>query len=138
MRYPAPDPVDLSPSTDRAPWEGTPKGPMVLPGPYSVTLSRRVEGQPEEIGSAREFVLKPLYSGGLVAQDRASVLEFQVETAELYRAVMGANRAAGELETRIKHLCKAVEDTPAATENTGRSHARTEFAYAGSSGQAWR
>jgi len=29
---------------------------------------------------------------------------------------MGANRAAGEIETRIKHLLKAVQDTPATTE----------------------
>jgi hypothetical protein len=29
---------------------------------------------------------------------------------------MGANRAAGEIDTRIKHLLQAIEDTPAATE----------------------
>ncbi len=32
MRYPAPDPVDLDPRTEFAPWEGVPQGPMVLPG----------------------------------------------------------------------------------------------------------
>ena len=116
MRYPAPDPVDLEPPSSRAPWESEPQGPMVLPGSYSVTLSQRVEGQLSDVSDAREFVLKPLYSGGLVAEDRASVLEFQAKTAELLRAVMGANRAAGEIETRIKHLMHAVEDTPTATE----------------------
>jgi photosystem II stability/assembly factor-like uncharacterized protein len=116
MRYPAPDPVDLDPPASRAPWEGEPQGPMVLPGTYSVTLSQRVEGQFSNIGDTREFVLKPLFSGGLVAEDRASVLEFQAKTAELLRAVMGANRAAGEIDTRIKHLLQAIEDTPAATE----------------------
>ena len=116
MRYPAPDPVDLDPPATRAPWEGEPKGPMVLPGTYSVTLSQRMEGQLSDFGNVREFVLKPLYSGGLVAEDRASVLEFQAKTAELLRAVMGANRAAAEIETRIKHLLQAVEDTPGATE----------------------
>mgnify|MGYP001815595296 FL=1 len=115
MRYPAPDPVDLDPPATRAPWEGEPQGPMVLPGTYSVTLSQRLEGQLSDFG-VREFVLKPLYSGGLVAEDRASVLEFQAKTAELLRAVMGANRAAAEIETRIKHLLQAVEDTPGATE----------------------
>ncbi|MFC1688914.1 glycosyl hydrolase [Pseudomonadota bacterium] len=116
MRFPAPDPVNLKPSTDRAPWEGTPQGPMVLPGTYSVSLSRRVEGRLEQLGEAREFVLKPLYTGGLVAEDRVAVLDFQAETAELYRAVLGANRAADEIETRVEHLLKAVQDTPAATE----------------------
>jgi photosystem II stability/assembly factor-like uncharacterized protein len=116
MRYAAPDPVDLKPSKNRAPWEGTPQGPMVLPGTYSVTLAKRVEGTLQEIGSPREFALKPLFTGGLVADDRTSVLEFQQQTADLYRAVLGANRAAGEIEERIKHLYKAVENTPGATE----------------------
>jgi hypothetical protein len=115
MRYPAPDPVDLDPPTERAPWEGTPQGPMVLPGRYSVVLSRRVEGIPEEIAGPQTFDLKPLFTGGLVADDREAVLQFQSETAELYRAVMGANQAAGEIETRIEHLMKAVEDTPSAS-----------------------
>jgi photosystem II stability/assembly factor-like uncharacterized protein len=115
MRYPAPDPVDLDPPASRAPWEGEPQGPMVLPGTYSVTLSQRVEGRLSDIGNAREFELKPLYSGGLVTEDRASLLEFQAKTAELLRAVMGANRAAGEIETRITHLLQAVEDTAADT-----------------------
>jgi len=47
-----------------------------------------------------------------VADDREAVLQFQAETAGLYRAVMGVNRAAGEIETRIEHLMKAVEETP--------------------------
>jgi len=116
MRFPAPDPVDLQPETDRAPWEGVPLGPMVLPGQYSVTLSKRVEGKLENIAGPQSFTLKPLFSGGLVADNREDVLEFQAETAALYRAVMGADRAADEIQVRIDHLVKAVEDTPAATE----------------------
>jgi hypothetical protein len=115
MRFPAPDPVDLSPPSEMAPWESPPKGPMVLPGSYSVTLSKRMEGSLEEIAGAQTFDLKPLFSGGLVADDREAVLHFQAETAGLYRAVMGANRAAGEIETRIEHLMKAVEETPSTT-----------------------
>ena len=115
MRFPAPDPVDLSPPSEMAPWESPPKGPMVLPGSYSVTLSKRMEGSLEEIAGAQTFDLKPLFSGGLVADDREAVLQFQAETAGLYRAVMGANRAAGEIETRIEHLMKAVEETPSTT-----------------------
>jgi hypothetical protein len=85
---------------------------MVLPGRYSVTLSRRVEGSLEQISGPQTFDLKPLFTGGLVAEDREAVLQFQTESAGLYRAVMGANRAAGEIETRIEHLMKAVEETP--------------------------
>ncbi len=121
MRYPAPDPVDLDPRTDFAPWEGVPQGPMVLPGQYSVTLSKRVEGALEEISGSQTFNMKALFSGGLVAENREAVLQFEQQTAELYRAVMGANRAAGEIEDRIAHLVAAVLETPSATEQQAQA-----------------
>jgi len=116
MRYPAPDPVKLNPDPEQAPWESTPMGPMVLPGRYSVTLSKRVEGVLQDIAGPQTFALKPLHTGGLVAENREAVLEFQTQSADLYRAVMGADRAATEIQLRIDHLLVAVEETPAAVE----------------------
>ena len=116
MRYPAPNPVNLKPAGSRAPWESNPAGPMVLPGTYSVTLAQRVEGQFEEITEPQQFTLKPMFSGGLVTGDRAALLEFQQNTAGLYRAVMGTARAAGEIDTRIDHMIQAVVDTPTSDE----------------------
>jgi photosystem II stability/assembly factor-like uncharacterized protein len=116
MRYPAPDPVNLEPPTDLPPWQSPPIGPMVLPGSYSVTMSRRVEGQLEALAGPQNFALTPLFTGGLVAEDRAALLDFQTRTADLYRAVLGADKSAGEIERRIDHLLQAVEDTPAAGE----------------------
>jgi len=117
MRLPAPDPVELEADADRSPWEDEPAGPMVLPGRYTVTLSKRVEGRYEDIASPQTVLLKPLHTGGLVAEDRAGLLDFQQRTAELYRAVLGADRAAGEIESRIEHLLKAVTETPGADES---------------------
>jgi hypothetical protein len=121
MRYPAPDPINLEPSTDLAPWESPPQGPMALPGNYSVTLSKRVEGELVDITGSQSFALKPLYSGGLVAENRQAVLDFQMQTAELYRAVTGANEAADEIQNRIDHLVAAVEATPAASEEQAQA-----------------
>ena len=116
MRYPAPDPIDLSPAEDRAPWEDEPKGPMVLPGDYTVSLSKRVEGQAEDITEQMPFTLKPMFTGGLVSDNREELLAFQQKTASLYRAVMGTARAAKEINSRIDHMTQAVVDTPMATE----------------------
>jgi photosystem II stability/assembly factor-like uncharacterized protein len=116
MRYPAPDPVRLEADADRSPWEDDPAGPLVLPGRYTVSLARRVEGRYQEIAEPQTVVLKPMFSGGLVTDDRAGLLEFQQKSAELHRAVLGADRAAGEIENRIDHLLKAVAETPAAGE----------------------
>jgi photosystem II stability/assembly factor-like uncharacterized protein len=121
MRYPAPDPINLEASTDLAPWESPPQGPMALPGNYSVTLSKRVEGELVDITGSQSFVLKPLYSGGLVAENRRAVLDFQTQTAELYRAVTGANKAADEIQNRIDHMVAAVEATPEAGEEQAQA-----------------
>jgi photosystem II stability/assembly factor-like uncharacterized protein len=116
MRYPAPNPVNLKPKSGGAPWESKPKGPMVLPGDYSVTLSQRVEGEFKDVAGPQQLQLKPLFSGGLVTENRAGLLEFQQKTAELYRAVMGTARAADEIDSRIDHMIKAVSDTPGSSE----------------------
>jgi photosystem II stability/assembly factor-like uncharacterized protein len=121
MRYPAPDPINLTPKKDYAPWEGTPQGPMALPGNYSVTLSKRVQGELVEIASAQSFALKPLFTGGLVTDNRQALLDFQMQSNDLYRAIAGANRARDEIQGRIDHLLKAAVDTPSSSESHAQS-----------------
>ena len=121
MRYPAPDPVDLKPDTNFAPWESPPKGPMALPGNYSVSMSKRVNGELTEISSAQTFALKPLFEGGLVTDDRQALLDFEMQSSDLYRAIMGANKARGEIQGRIDHLLKAAADTPSSNEAQAQS-----------------
>ncbi|MDX2416511.1 MAG: hypothetical protein QNK19_03515 [Xanthomonadales bacterium] len=121
MRYPAPDPVDLDPSTDFAPWESPPKGPMALPGLYTVTMSKRVEGQLLDISPAQSFTLKPMFEGGLITDDRQALLDFEMQSSDLYRAVMGANKARDEMQARIDHLLKAAADTPSSNEEQAQA-----------------
>ena len=121
MRYPAPDPVELEPNTDFAPWAGPPQGPMAIPGQYSVTLSKRVEGESIDISAMQTFALKPMFEGGLVTDDHQALLEFEMQSDALYRAITGANRAVGEIKTRIDHLLKAASDTPASSEAQAQS-----------------
>jgi hypothetical protein len=121
MRYPAPDPVNLKPKTDYAPWASPPKGPMALPGNYNVTMSKRVQGELVDISSAQSFTLKPLFEGGLVTEDRQALLDFELQSAALYRAITGADSAAKEIQGRIDHLLKAATDTPSSSESHAQS-----------------
>jgi hypothetical protein len=121
MRYPAPDPVNLKPKNDLPPWQSPPQGPMALPGQYSVSMSKRVEGQLVEISSKQSFVLKPLFEGGLVTDDRQALLDFQMQSNDLYRAVLGADRARSEMQDRIDHLLKAAADTPSSNEKQAQA-----------------
>jgi photosystem II stability/assembly factor-like uncharacterized protein len=116
LRYPAPDPVNLSPAGDLPPWQSPSRGPLALPGTYSVTLSKRVEGQLVDLAGPETFTVNALFEGGMVAADQNAVTEFQLQTAALYRAVMGANEAADEIDNRLAHLLAAIQATPAADE----------------------
>ena len=121
MRYPAPDPVELEPSTDFAPWESPPQGPMALPGTYTVTMAKRVKGELVDLSAAQSFELKPLFEGGLVTEDRQALLDFEMQSNDLYRAIMGANEARSEMQDRIDHLLKAAADTPASSETQAQA-----------------
>jgi len=129
MRYPAPEPIDLEPASDLSPWESPPVGPLAVPGTYQLTLSQRVEGQSVELAGPVSLTLKPLFNGGTVTADQASRLAFELEAAELYRAVAGADRAADEAQVRIDHLLAAVDETAGDTSAVGQSlrNLRTEL-----------
>jgi len=120
MRYPATTPIVLEPNPNRLPWNPEPKGPLVLPGSYQVSLAKRVEGEMIEFGVSQSFVLKPMFSGGLIAGNRKAVFEFQQQAAELLRKVSGSNRKISELDNRIKYLKAAIDQTPQAGEDQAR------------------
>jgi hypothetical protein len=92
-----------------------------LPGQYTVTMSKRVEGQLVDVSTARSFTLKPLFEGGLVTSDRQALLDFEMQSNDLYRAIEGANKARSEIQSRIDHLLKAVADTPTSSEDQAQT-----------------
>ncbi|HLF30362.1 MAG TPA: hypothetical protein VI566_04960 [Xanthomonadales bacterium] len=116
LRYPAPEPINLEP-LEILPWEKPPLGALAVAGTYQVTLSKRVEGKLADLAGPQPFVLKPMFSSGLVGSDQDARLRFELEAAELYRAVAGADHAAGEVQTRIDHLKVAVDETPGDVED---------------------
>ncbi|MEM8726986.1 MAG: glycosyl hydrolase, partial [Pseudomonadota bacterium] len=113
LRYEAPDPARVNRPAPGL-FSSAPIGPMVTPGTYTVTLGKRVNGVVTPLASPQSFTVKSLENSPEIAQDREAVLAFQKETADLVRALTGANSASSEMRNRIAHLKVAVEalDTP--------------------------
>jgi photosystem II stability/assembly factor-like uncharacterized protein len=111
LRYPASVPTDLA-KHDRDPWDPEPVGPLVAPGKYRVALAERIDGKLVPMGEPQTFDAAPLGGDTLPPADRAALLAFQIKTGSLQRAVLGAVSAAGEAQSRIDHLKKALADTP--------------------------
>ena len=98
MRFPALTPVSLSKPGFKPPWWEAPKGPLVLPGTYTVELTKRIDGRVLSHGPANTIKVVALETESpLVTKDRPALLAFQQKTGRLQRAVEGAAKSMGEL-----------------------------------------
>jgi photosystem II stability/assembly factor-like uncharacterized protein len=114
LRLPPADPVELQGGGEFNPFNPGPQGPMVAPATYTVALAKVVDGVTTPLGEPQKITSEPLGLAAMAAGDAAEQLDFQRKTARLQRAVLGAVRAAGEAQTRIAHIKKALLDTPGA------------------------
>ena len=114
LRYPPASPTSLEPFPTDNPFRDPPAGPLVAPGGYTVELASRVDGAVTVLASPESFNPRPLGLATLAAEDKPALLAFQQKVARLQRAVLGADRAAGEAAERLSFLRQAIDDTPAA------------------------
>ncbi|MEE8526495.1 MAG: glycosyl hydrolase [Thermoanaerobaculia bacterium] len=114
LRYPPPDPASLTPFEPPNPFVDPQRGPMVVPGTYSVSIAKSVDSVVSPLSEPQSFTTEPLGVATLAAADKAEMLAFQKQTAELQRAVLGTVAVAGETQTRLEHVLVALADTPAA------------------------
>jgi hypothetical protein len=109
LRYPSLRPV-TSGGSGGGFFGGGGSGPYVIPGTYSASLAKMVDGVVTPLGEPQSFEVYPLDD---VATPRsAEVLAFQQQTAKLQRALLGTNAAMGEARTRIGLLRRALNATP--------------------------
>jgi photosystem II stability/assembly factor-like uncharacterized protein len=118
LRYPPVEPTQLE-TANRDPWEGSPQGPLVVPGRFTVSLSKRVAGLVTPIAEPQTFVVESLRLASLDATDRQALLAFQQKAGALQRAMMGASAAVNEALRNVQFMKKALADTPKADAKTG-------------------
>ena len=87
---------------------GAHNGPYIIPGNYTVSLATFQDGMVTEFGAPQTFEVYMLDQ----VQRSPEVLAFQQEVQRLQRAVLGANAAAGEAQTRVNNLETAFERVP--------------------------
>jgi hypothetical protein len=128
LRLPPSTPTSLKPGptpTDD-PFYDTPAGPLAVPGTYTVSFEKRVDGVLTAFGEPQTFAVESLGLQTLKADDAAGLLAFERKTARLQRAVLGAIEAAEEAQGRLKVAEKAIDDTPAAAPALGTEARRIE------------
>ena len=89
-------------------------GPLVMPGQYSVRLFTKVGGTVTELAGPQTFNVVADNATQIKPEDRLALAQFQRKAARLYGAVSGTLRAAQDLQTRIRAIKRALNETPAA------------------------
>jgi photosystem II stability/assembly factor-like uncharacterized protein len=95
-----------------------PRGPLVMPGRYSVSLARRVAGVLTTLPGTTEFEVVADGLLSLSTDDRKELQTFQRDVSRLQRAVLGALNAANDLAGRLEQAKRALDQAPAAQEKT--------------------
>ena len=85
-------------------------GPYIIPGTYTVSAATHRNGVVTELGAPQSFEVYMLDQ----IERSPEILAFQKDVQRLQRAVLGANAAAGEAQTRLNHLETAFERVPLA------------------------
>jgi len=116
LRYPPLDPVSLEEAGPENPFRSRDTGAWVMPGTYSVSLSRVVDGVPETVLEPVEFEVAPLNNATLTAPDKAALLAFQQEAGRTRQALVAADRRLDEASNRLRHIREAIRRTPALPE----------------------
>jgi photosystem II stability/assembly factor-like uncharacterized protein len=119
LRYPAIAPTKLEEPLDVEPWDRPAEGPLAVPGTFSVSLAKRVDGVLAALGKPQAVVVESLGLAALPAKDKKELLEFQKKAGELQRAMMGADEAIRQALKNLEFIKKALPETPRAPKQLG-------------------
>jgi photosystem II stability/assembly factor-like uncharacterized protein len=86
-------------------------GALVVPGKYTVTLARRVEGVVTPLPGSQTFDVSG--EGPSTNADRQAMADFQEKLARLQKALTATQQTATEAGTRIIAIRRAIDATPA-------------------------
>jgi len=92
-------------------------GSLVMPGEYTVSLSKRVDGVATPLGERQGFVVKVDDVAHLNQNDRVMLVEFQKRVSNLQGAVAGALQTANEVRSRLNQIKRALQETPASVDH---------------------
>jgi photosystem II stability/assembly factor-like uncharacterized protein len=87
------------------------RGPMVLPGTYTVELAKWIDGVTTQLAEAESFECIPLGLAELTEQQRAESLAFQQQTAEMQSVLLAAYQVLQEAMARVGEIKSVAEDS---------------------------
>jgi photosystem II stability/assembly factor-like uncharacterized protein len=113
LREPAADlPQPRTAEVDEDLFFETPSGPLVMPGRYRVTLSKRVGGAETPLELSQDFEVVVPTTVARNPADLQVLHELQQKVLRLERAISGALQVANRVESRLADIKRALDQTP--------------------------
>ena len=109
LRYPAWEAIDIHMERSR---DWTPPGSLVVPGTYTVSLAKEVEGKITELGGPIEFNVVKLYEGALEGMQPLDAFAFRKEVDQIREAASAASITFREAEKKINAMQTALSRMP--------------------------
>jgi hypothetical protein len=88
-----------------------PTGALLVPGKYTVTLAKRVDGVVTPLAGSQSFEVAA--EGVSTREDRLGKAEFEEKLARLQKALTSAQQSATDARTRLDAIRRAIDATPA-------------------------
>ncbi len=98
---------------------------LAMPGTYSVTMSKRIDGEETVLAGPEDFKCTPLGSPS-IPTDRTTLDAFEAKASKLQRAVLGALHVLDESRSRVNALKSALMQTPAPSQSLYRDLAAVQ------------
>jgi hypothetical protein len=92
----------------------SPKGPLVLPGNFSVQLALRADDRVEAAGSRKTFAVRTDAEAALSKEDREALHAALTHLRPLQNAAWGAVQSVDQAWADLEKVRAAIEDTPGA------------------------
>ena len=109
LRYAPKNPINLNRSSFYNPFAGKVESTLVVPGMYTVTMSKEHNGKITELTGPVSFEVKALDNTVLPAENRSEKVAFQREVAELSRRIDGAGLVLREVGNKMRHIKEAIK-----------------------------
>ena len=108
FRKPAKDAISLRKPDPDNPYASQPSGPYVLPGKYSVSMIKSVDGEMTTLVEDISFEVEMLPGTTLPAKDWDAMVAFKAKAEALNGKVDAAGKTINELDEKLKYIRKAI------------------------------
>lgn len=111
LRYSTPNAIALNPKP-RGEWDNAPRGSLVAPGTYTVTMSKEIDGVITDFAGEKSFEVVPLNTNSLQGSAIGVTTSFWKKYDATTRDVTAIQYDLGNTINKVKAIERAIAQTP--------------------------